>query len=496
MTSSPQPGAAAGHKIGFFRNVAQPLSVSGPSAGTAVLPGTMVAVTGTAGASSFLFGLLAGMLVAYVFASLARHFPSAGAPYYYAGILSGTRIALLVGWAYLLTYVGFAGSVLSNEANYVEAAMGYVDAPTLPWPLVAFVLWVCCMIIVLRRIEFNTGFQVTMETLGVLALLVVGIAVLVSSDTGGHGLGLDVFSLSGVSLSNLFLGITIALSAYGGFESGASLSEETEQPGRTVPASMWTSLLLSGALYIFACWFINVGFHGDLDRLAASPSPLFDLAERLFGSVVAFIMTIIVLLAGLSTVTAASTGAIRTLFAMVRDGLLPARRARGTDPLQTDGSVPRRIVLMCMIPVLALSIGFFTTDAYSAFVYVATAAAFMLTTVYFAIALLSVPWFARLRSWLGLACSLMATGLLGYALYVTMDSQTDPILRVLPFVDLALLGIAGVFAVCAGHVVRRMSTSPHWEAGRARRDQLMTGRASTRSHPPGAASPMSKEPAP
>ncbi|GAA2436566.1 amino acid permease [Actinomadura vinacea] len=473
MTASTRPGGSSAPGIGFFRNVAQPLSVSGPSAGTAILPATMVAVTGTAGAGSFLLGLVAGSLIVYVFASLARQFSSAGAAYHYAGVLCGVRVAILVGWAYLVTYLAFAGSVLSNEANFVGVAIRYADGPSVPWPLVAFVLWAVCMVIVMRRIEFNTGFQVSMETLGVLSLLVVGVTVLVKAGGDGGGLGLDAFSLDGVSPGRLFLGIALALGAFGGFESGASLSEETDRPARTVPAGMWTCLLLSGVLYIFACWFINIGFRGDVKRLAASPAPLFELAESHFGRWVAFTMTVVVVLAGLSTVTAASTGAIRTLFAMGRDGLL-----RGGFSDSPGAGIPRRVVLLCALPILGLSVGFFWTSAYMAFQYVATAAALMLTAVYLSIVMISVPWFARMRSWPRAAAGVAASALLGYALYASVDSQTAPALRALPYIDLLLIAVAGVFVLVAAPVVRRVNASPHWREGREHRDRLLAERAS------------------
>ncbi|GII95203.1 APC family permease [Sinosporangium siamense] len=471
MATPTGPARPRPTKIGFFRNVAQPLSVSGPSSGTAVLPAVMVAVTGTAGATSFLLGVLAGGLVVYIFASLAKHFSSAGAAYYYAGVLSGMRVAVVVGWTYLLTYLGFAACVLSNEANYFGVAMGYVSGPEIPWVLVAVALWVLCVYVVARGIEFSTRFQVALEVLGVLSLVLIGVTVLVKGGYGGSNLSLAAFSLDGVTPGKLFLGMALALGTFGGFESGASLSEETDSPGRTVPAGMWTTLLLSGGLYVFASWFINVGFP-DLDTLAASPAPLFELAEQHFGSTVAFVMTVVVLLAGLSTITAASNGAVRTLFAMRRDA---ARSGGGS--LSEPERIPVRLVALCAVPILVLSAGFFWTEAYMAFQYVATAAALLITAIYLCISLLSVRWFARLGSPAKAGVGVLACAVLGYSLYSSVASQTDPVFRALAFVDLGLVLLAVVFVLVAKPVVRRMDASVHWEAGREIRDRLLAADA-------------------
>ncbi|MDX2972238.1 APC family permease [Kribbella solani] len=462
-TSTQQQAKSTRGGIGAIRSVAQPLSVSGPSAGTAILPATVVAVTGTAGAPSFLLGLLAGGLVVYVLSSLARHFSSDGSLYFYAGIIGTTKLALLTGWIYLLTYLGFAGSVLSNEANFVNVALEYAKLPSISWPLVALVIWAICLYVVWRGAEFSTGFQVVVECLGIAALLLVGVTVLATG--GDHGIHLgEAFSLSGVHGGKLFLGMAIALGSFGGFESGASLSEETHSARRTVPASMWISLLISGALYVFACVFITLGFP-SLEALAASPAPLFALGERHFGTWAAFVMTSVVVIAGMSTVSAATTGAVRTLNAMWRDGLFGRRL--------TSTGVPPMVIGICGAAILGLSIGFARYPAYLAFEYVAAAAALLLTTSYLAVVMLSVYWFARLRSTIGVVIAVLASAVLGYSLWSSVYPAPEAPFSYLPYIDLALVAVGVCYLAFAGKAVRRVDSSTHWQAARTERDRLI-----------------------
>ncbi|MBV8430170.1 MAG: APC family permease [Solirubrobacterales bacterium] len=455
-----------------MRNVAEPISVAGPTAGTAILAATMAGVTGTPGATGFLLGMVAGALLVYVFSLLTRHFESAGGAYYLMGVLAGTRVAIVVGLVYVAAYLAGSGAVVINAASYVGPALGYLHGPDIAWGPAAIVVWAIVLLLTVRHVKKFTSALVVIELLGFTALLTVGIVILVQGANDGKAI-LQAFSLKGIGLSQLFLGVVVAFSAFGGFEAGLMLSEETKNNRHVVPRGMWLALIVAGLIYTFGSWFQYVGF-GSVTALAGSPAPLFVLAQRTLGSGVAFVMTVLVIIAAVAAASGNLSGGGRVMFAMVRDGMGRASLAQVNPRTRAPARIMMigaAITLIAWVP-LALS----GQAANNAFTYVVTTGSLFLTVSYFAVALTGTIWFARLRDWTSAAISLLAMAIVGYALYSSLYPVPSAPIRYLPW------GVAGyvialtVMVFAARGLVRRVASSPFWSEGRAIRRSLLLDR--------------------
>jgi APA family basic amino acid/polyamine antiporter len=110
--------------------------------------------------------------------------------------------------------------------------------------------------------------------------------------------------------------------AYAGWNSVVYFSEESTNPSRSVPRSMFAGILIIMTIYVL----LNAAliYVLPISQIAASKFPGTDAATLIFGTSGGKIITIVALVSTLGVVNALLLYAPRAPFAMSRDGLLPA----------------------------------------------------------------------------------------------------------------------------------------------------------------------------
>ncbi|MBV9056759.1 MAG: amino acid permease [Candidatus Eremiobacteraeota bacterium] len=281
------------------------------------------------------------MLVALVFGELASEYPLSGALYQYGKYSVGIRYGWFIGWIY-----GFA--LLATVASVDSGAVGYVTALANVWfgahldpgsHVVIFV--VAGGIIVLSAILNSIGakimghvarFGVYVETIGTfgvfLALAAVGfhqrLSFIFSSQSVEHlrsnPLHLDFHGSwwTGAALVAILANVYI----FYGFESAGDISEETVDAQRQVPRAMRNALLYGG----IASFVLVLGL------LLATPAA--GIGAVVSGGINAILATlppwlqdfflVMVVVAFFSCGTAVQGAGARVVFALARDGALPA----------------------------------------------------------------------------------------------------------------------------------------------------------------------------
>ncbi|NUR53075.1 MAG: amino acid permease, partial [Acidobacteria bacterium] len=175
MTSPP-----ARRVLGFWTAVAL---VMGNMIGSGVflLPSTL-APYGGLGLVGWCVSAAGSVLLALVFARLARINPTAGGPYAYTRQAFGDLAGFLVAWGYWI-------SIWSSEAALAVALVGYLD-PFLPSPVRApssaalLAIGVVCLLTAVNAIGVRTAGRVQLATtiLKVMPLALVGVGGLFAID--------------------------------------------------------------------------------------------------------------------------------------------------------------------------------------------------------------------------------------------------------------------------------------------------------------------------
>jgi basic amino acid/polyamine antiporter, APA family len=315
-------------------------------AGIFVLTGTVAAQhAGPGVALSFALAGLVCLIAGLCYAEFAAVVPVAGSAYSYAYATLGELIAWLIGWSLMLEYqfsaslvaIGWSGYLTSalsdlgvhlpaavttapltlNAAGHIVRTGGWVNLPAIL--VVAF-----CTALLIRGTNATASVNLAIvlaKLVAILAVVFVGFRYVhpanwhpfIPPNTGHFG----HFGLSGV-----MAGAGIVFFAYLGFDAVSTLAEETAKPQRTVPISLFASLLICTLLYIGVSVVITgmVKFT-ELDV----PDPLYS-ALAAAGSSLTWLKAVVALTAILGLVSVVITcliGQVRIFYAMARDGLLP-----------------------------------------------------------------------------------------------------------------------------------------------------------------------------
>ena len=115
------------------------------------------------------------------------------------------------------------------------------------------------------------------------------------------------------------------ITAFAGFEAAAALGEEARNARRSIPASTIGIVIVTGVFYLL------VVCRGDVRRRAGDgipgltqrANPLGYLTSRYWSPSALWAVDLVVVLTGLGFVIAAVNAAIRILFAMGRERVLP-----------------------------------------------------------------------------------------------------------------------------------------------------------------------------
>jgi APA family basic amino acid/polyamine antiporter len=262
-----------------------------------------------------LITLAAGLTVSELTAAM----PKAGGTYVFLREAYGEWLGFLQGWAFFLTY---------NSAMNAALAMIFTTYLTALVPLSSVVQKVAGLVIILLLTIVNAlgvkfgGLIQVVATVG--KLLPIGLLIIFGF---GH---MDIANLypmlpagkeTGAALAGAVLPV---LWAYDGWIQVGMLAEEVRNPQRNLPLAFVGGLSVVALIYIA----FNVVLVGviPMDRLIASEKPVIPLAQALFGSGGAKLVTVGMLVSMFGTLNALVMTAPRYYFAMARDGLFPAAR--------------------------------------------------------------------------------------------------------------------------------------------------------------------------
>lgn len=461
-SEQPVPAELARDSIGYWRSLAQPVSVQAPAGGIALIPATMAAIVGRAGPLSFLLGIVSGLFLVFIFVQMSRRIASAGATYAYVGVMLGSAVAFVVAWIYMFAQLTISAGLISQSADFFGYGLRSSLHIGVAWALLAALLWIVAMYLLSRRISVSTAVLFGCEGISILLVIAVGVVVLARGGAHGDAFSLSYFDPKGISPSSIALGVSTAFLGFGGFESAAMLSEEAKDPRVTVPKTMLVALVGSGLLYTFGSWFESAGFPSPA-ALAGSPTPLFTVAATYVDPAMAVVLAFACTISAFSSVVGCANAGSRVLFALFRDGFI-SRRLAATHRSEHS---PIRVIYIWSAITLVLSVGFAWTSPASAFDYVAGVGSYLVTAVYLVFSAGSVVFFGRQRRPWHALIAVISAGILGYALYSSLVPAPSFPYDVLPYIAFGLL-IAGVVIIAASPRLRRtLSSSPHLQAAAA-----------------------------
>ncbi|CUR60183.1 Amino acid permease [metagenome] len=321
---------------------------------------------------SFIIAAVCCALAALCYAEFASTVPVSGSAYTFSYATLGEMVAWIIGWDLILELMLGASVVAQGWSTYFVT---FLDEIGITWPaslgpsaeasfghfnLAALLLVAILTALVAYGIKESLRVNlvlVAVKLFVVLFVIVMGIQFIDTDnyspfipESSGPAAGAEGW-IHAPLVQVLFglepqvygiLGIVSAASvvffAYIGFDVVATTAEEAKNPQRDLPRGIIFSLAICTLLYVAVALVITgMVNYKDIDAEAALATAFSDRGHDGYATLISAGAV-----AGLTTVVMTlMIGAIRVLFAMSRDGLLPARFAH-VNP--TTGT-PLRITL-------------------------------------------------------------------------------------------------------------------------------------------------------
>lgn len=315
------------------------------------------------------------LLVATVYADLARRWPLAGGIYQWSRRLIGPRYGWWAGWVYMwalvftlagVSYAGgtFLAGALGNEAPTKMEGIGYAIAILLVLTVVnaagQWVLKYTVMVGIAAELVASIAIGISL----LFFFRVQPVSVLVDTSMTPEGTGFGAAFIATLA----FCGWAIL-----GFDACGSVAEETKNPRREVPKAILYSLIPVGVVEIIgACALIlaSPDLQGVVNGTIADPVAY--AVSSAFGDWITTPFLFVVVIGFVACGISIQATAVRVIFSFSRDDQLPG--SASWRRLLPVNQLPVNAVLLVTVLVV---LTFFYANALSVLVTFASGAYFI-----------------------------------------------------------------------------------------------------------------------
>jgi len=296
--------------------------------GIFLLPASLATYRGI-GVLGWVVSAVGSLLLALVFARMARAQPAAGGPYAFTRLGFGDLAGFLVAWGYWI-------SVCCGNAAIALACIGYLE-PFFPnlvrhpgWTAIAAAasVWLLTAINI-RGIREAAQVQVVTTVLKILPLLLISAAAFLKFRPGALSLTApDTRTMAG----HLSTAAAMTFWAFGGLESATIPADSVDDPQRTIPRATVVGTILTAVIYVVST--IGVMSVVPIEALKSSTAPFADAAQAFVGNWAGFAVAAGAAVACFGALNGWILIAGQMPLAIAQDGLFPEAfgrvSARGT----------------------------------------------------------------------------------------------------------------------------------------------------------------------
>ncbi|BBZ77064.1 amino acid permease [Mycolicibacterium anyangense] len=272
------PGCAGGVMSGP-ELAAQAIANIAPSAVIAFTAAAIYLSAGNGTVLSFALATVVILAVGYCVVVFARRNASAGSLYTYVVKGLGPFGAYLAGVSLLIGCWGIAAGSLGGAVSYASDFLTLIGLPAqgLGWHIaLAIVLGGLATLFTIRGIRLSARVSLVLELISVTIITILLVLALVWA--GPAAWDPAQFSLTGVPVQGVAVGMVLGILGFVGFSSADALGREARNPYTAIPRAIIWSAIVVGVLYVFAAYTQIALLH---DGLAASASPLQDIAVKI-----------------------------------------------------------------------------------------------------------------------------------------------------------------------------------------------------------------------
>lgn len=342
---------------------------------------------------AMLVALIATLFLASTLSQFAKHLSSSAGFGAYVSRGLGPRAGFFTAWCALFYGYLFPAEVVVLISQVITTLVNPVIGINIPWQLVDVIFIAIIWFFAYTGIKRSARVAIFTGIIEITIFLILGVLLV---GRAGSANTLVVFTPT-TGFFGLAWGLIFAFLSFTGFESVASLAEETAEPKKHIGRAALLALVAIGVFYVFLAYAGVVGW--GLNKLTGGTGPsLFANDTFAYGTLASHIwppFQWIVLIAVINSVIACSLAALnfaaRYFYSLGRLNLLPTRFGQVSPKYGT----PSFSVHSMTVITLVLSLGLGTWWGPSiAFGFLATAFTYGWILM-FAMANIALPFFYR-----------------------------------------------------------------------------------------------------
>jgi basic amino acid/polyamine antiporter, APA family len=275
--SQPATTAAPPRQLGFWMCVAL---VVGNMIGSGVflLPASL-APYGLNSIVGWIFTASGGVLLAIIFAALARVYPQAGGPYLYPRVAFGECCGFVMAWGYWMSvWVGNAAIAIGSVAYLAELIPAIKHTHGAPALTSVAMIWILTYVN-WRGVKQVGVFQVVttvLKLMPLLAVIILAIVLLGRADASLIKVEPQPFTISAMTAAAI-----LTLWPLLGLESATVPAQNVIDPERNIPRSTLWGTIVTALIYVIACSAVILLIPGS--QLKDSNAPFADMMRLFWG---------------------------------------------------------------------------------------------------------------------------------------------------------------------------------------------------------------------
>ncbi len=335
--ASPAPGMGSGagekglkqNAIGFVSSVVIGVASTAPGYSLAATLGFVAAAVALQAPAILLISFVPMFLVAAGYYYMNKADPDCGTSFSWVTKAMGPQLGWIAGWTIVVADIIVMANLAQIAGLYTFELFSWTSAAESTFAVTAVgVLWIALMTsIVVIGIELSARTQVGLLAAEVITLALFAIVALVkvyagdAPDTSVHP-SLSWINPFSLSASEISAGMLLAVFIYWGWDTTATVNEETEDPGEAPGRATVISTLILLGIYVVVAFAAQA--YGGVEGLVAEPEDVLShLGAEVFGSPLDKILIIAVLTSAAASTQTTILPTARTTLSMARAHAMP-----------------------------------------------------------------------------------------------------------------------------------------------------------------------------
>lgn len=312
---------------------------------------------------AFLLAMAAVLFLAFTISQFAKKIPSAGFAYTFSVRAFGPKAGFLTGWLLLLGYAMVTPQMLSAIGYFFNVFFLTYLHVNISWGIFAIIIAAIVLYLACKGISTSIRVALIMLIIELVVMLAIFVTILLQG--GAEGITLTAFSpahsLKPYDWNGIGTAMMWSILMFVGFESAATLGEETKEPRRNIPRTLILAVIGIGIFFLLAAFSVVVGYGpSNVSKVVESINHGTNVWDAIFskawGPNASIIIMLVILNSMFANLLAGFNAAVRVIYAMGREKVIFSVLGEVNEKRQVP--VKASVYYMTVSLILALILGY------------------------------------------------------------------------------------------------------------------------------------------